>query len=276
MRDMKRAHVLTVVLSAIILLNIIAIVLLSNRADRQQEEVRAVPNSALQPEAQEVVRENREEKALVKTLLLVPRDCPQCFDISFYLEELNKTINIDPVDADPSLIGAARLPALAFNATLEEYPGELVTGWETYGEIVEVESGEHAGRWYVLPTLNPPYVQDGMVRGLVDVTYLVMDSCENCYDVYVNRQFMDAFGITPASEEIFDVASDRGRKIVKQYNITSVPTIIMSGDAGLYPGLRAGWAGAGSIEDDGSYVLRNLQRLQVTYYDLGRDRVMVP
>ena len=185
-------------------------------------------------------------------------------------------INLTLERAPQDLFPVPRLPAIAFSSTVDEYPGNLTAGWETVGKIERLTSGQYNGTWYVLPTLNAPYVENGTVRGRVTATYITMDSCTDCYDVLLNREFMNASRIVPYKERFVDVSSPEGKELVATYKIRNVPTLIMSRDADAYPNVRPGWPVVGTIEQDGSYVLRNLQRLNVVYYDLNRSRVMRP
>lgn len=249
---------LAIVLSAILALNVIAILLLSGGSDDR-------------PPADVSTEET--SPPVVRTLVLEDRDaCPDCFNVSLYLAELQDVIDLEIVHASPEGFGLPRQPALAFNASIESYPASYLDGWESFGYTVVRDEEPHAGRWYVLPTLNAPFYENGTVYGRLRVTYIGMDSCSACYNVTRHRRLLAESFIRPHEERFLDVSS--AGDLVREYNITAVPTIILEGDLGPYPSLRAGWPG--TIEEDGAYVLRDLQRLQVIYYDLDKEQVMRP
>lgn len=253
---MKQDHFLLVTLSVIVLINIIAIILLQN--DITVDEP-VLYSAYSQPE--------------VRTLILSDKKCIDCYDIRRYVAALNSTVNMQVEDAPADLFDTPRLPAIAFNATLEKYPS-ILRGWDQVGFTTEIQEGKYKGTWYVLPTLNAPYVSEDKVHGRVTVIYITLDSCKECYDVFVNREYMNSSRIEPYKEIIVDAESTEGKVIIERYNITAVPTIIMDKEASEYPNLQPGWNVVGTIEQDGSYVLRELHRLDVTYYDLAHKKLM--
>jgi hypothetical protein len=265
------------VLSGIVLLNIIAIVLLNNRlADEETPQVPAQEN-IIAPPAPVIVT----PRVLVRTLILEDKAlCPDCFDIGEYLVALNDTISME-VEVVPesqlSLFHSNKLPAIAFNASLASYP-TLVQGWEEVGYILNISTGKYAGEWYVLPTQNAPYysLADERVHGRVTVTYLTMEKCSECFDAYTLRSSLNASRIKPYEERTIDISSAQGKALVAKYNITAVPTLLMDKEAAEYRNLQPGWNIVGTVEQDGTYVLRELQRLQVTYYDLEHAKLMKP
>jgi hypothetical protein len=270
---MARDHVLMYVLSGIILLNIIAIVLLNNRLVVETPPVQEMqPPPLIQP----IIITQRET---VRTLLIEPA-CADCFDIREYLVALNDTISMQ-VEVVPQtdllLFASNRLPALAFNASLASYPS-MIEGWEEIGYITNISEGNYAGAWYILPTQNAPYYSplDDRVHGRVSVTYITMKTCSECYDVYTLRASLNASRITPYAEQTLDARSAQGKALIEKYNITAVPTLLMDGEAAEYRNLQPGWNIVGTVEEDGTHVLRDLQRLQVVYYDLEHAKLMKP
>lgn len=264
-----RDHFLLYALSAIVLLNIIAIVLLQSRITEQ--EIAAAQPTGLR-------RVIGPERADVRTVVLTDNRCPDCFDIGQYLKVLNDTVdmNVSVAQQNVAQFKSERLPAVAFNKSFEEYP-TLIEGWEEVGSIITIADGEYAGTWYVLPTQNPPYItQNGSIFGRLTVTYITMNECEECYNATRGREWLADFTITPYSEIFIDASSAEGQAIIKRYNLTAVPTVLLSADAREYQTLAPGWGIVGSIENDGTRVLRDLQRLEVVYYDLAQDRVMRP
>jgi hypothetical protein len=263
---MARDHLLMLTLCVIIAINIIAIVLLNNHlADTEQAGKPASPQKA-------VIR----NQPVVRTVLLTDPACDGCFNISAYAEELQETIAMEVEQtADTLVFNSPRLPAIAFNSTIAQYP-VMVRGWEEVGYRITIPDGTYKGEWYVLPTLNPPYSAGGRVHGKVGVVYLTLRSCSQCYDIFITRGFMEESRIVVGEEQVIDAESAEGRALVQRYNLTAVPTIIMDSEAAEYSNIQPGWGIMGTVEEDGSYVLRDLQRLRVTYYDLAHKKLMKP
>lgn len=128
--------------------------------------------------------------------------------------------------------------------------------------------------------LSPPYLDtlNNKVVGLVDVTYLIDESCGECYDVkQMQRQALGQFGVVVNSEIPIDVGSEIGRELIKTYNITSVPTMILSNELAVYTVLHNIWPQVGTIEPDGVYVFRNNEALgDVAYKDITTGKIITP
>ena len=77
-----------------------------------------------------------------------------------------------------------------------------------------------------------------------------------------------------ANEETFDIKDIKGRQVRVKYDIKNVPTVIITGDLDAYETLKAAWDQVGTIEDDGAYVFRELDVLQVPYKDLTSGEIV--
>ncbi|MBR9700670.1 hypothetical protein GOV11_02290 [Candidatus Woesearchaeota archaeon] len=259
------------VLSAVIVLNVIFILLMQVKLDESAAPVvpRPVPKVIPPPEP-EVLPE-------VRTLVLESSDCPECYDVRAYADLLKNQINILLEDGPDGIFETKILPALVFNQSIEEYP-EMLTDWELWGSIKTIDEGLYAGKWYVLPTFNPPFwdVKEQRMRGDVVITLLDMKECKECYDVDIHRQNIENQYLSIKEEHKVDISSPEGKELLEKYGITAVPTIIIGPEAEVYPGFEERWSVVGTKEDDGSFILRDMQRIQLTYYDLLQERVMEP
>ncbi|MBI5398245.1 hypothetical protein HZB03_02165 [Candidatus Woesearchaeota archaeon] len=162
-----------------------------------------------------------------------------------------------------------QVPALLFSSDAAAYP-IIVGAWPQVGSV------ENDGT-FVLRQQNPPYLElpSRKLVGLVDVVYLTDQSCTECYDVNAHRQILTGFGISFAKEETIDVSTTRGDELVKQYTITKVPTVIISGYLSTYRGFDEVWKNVGSVESDGSYVFRNMEAMRgAAYKDLSTGKIV--
>lgn len=140
----------------------------------------------------------------------------------------------------------------------------------------QIGSKESDG-YYVLRLPSPPFVNltTGELRGIVDITYLTDKSCVECYNVSVHRAILinpQSFAVKLDKEETHDISDAKGEELIKKYNITQVPTIILSDEISAYPSyqvLRQFF----SIEKDGSSIFRKLSVVGA-YKDLITNKVI--
>ena len=130
---------------------------------------------------------------------------------------------------------------------------------------------------YVLRAVYPPYINltTGELKGLVKITYLTDKSCAECYNVSIHEQILaspQSFAIKLDKKELYDISDAKGKELIAKYNITSVPTVILSKEVmayPIYPALKQFF----TVADDSSFVFRAPQVLG-TYKDLSTDKVV--
>ena len=109
----------------------------------------------------------------------------------------------------------------------------------------------------------------------VDLIYLIDGSCTDCYDAKAHRSILGQLGIIFGEEKSIDVSSKEGKKLIDQYDISLVPTVILSEEAGGYELFNTVWGEVGTEEKDGKYVFRLVDALgNVTYRDLKQDTII--
>jgi len=164
------------------------------------------------------------------------------------------------------------LPVLLLSKEFGKYQVGIVENWDSIGEIA-------ADGTYYTDIVAVPYINltTNKVMGLVNVYYIEDDSCPSCYNAEsFNKPILNQMGLVFGKETIMYTSSTDTKKLLEQYNITKVPTIVLKGDTGLYPSLVQAWGPVGTIESDGAYILRNLDLLKQTYFDLEIGEVVRP
>lgn len=211
-------------------------------------------------------------KGVVNSVVLVERDCADCFDIDKTVEEIRSSgvfiLTKDKAYTDEKkgqdLIekyGLKKAPVWVLSSDANEYEG-ITEAWkrEEVGFIASDGSFVYTG---AVPYFD---LQDKNLHGLVNVTYIVDGQCVDCYDAYsVHRALLERLGVRIYVENIVDISTDWGKGLVKDYNITEIPTIILSSSASEYSLLTNAWKKVGTIESDGSYVFRDLNSLGVKF-----------
>jgi hypothetical protein len=123
---------------------------------------------------------------------------------------------------------------------------------------------------------NLPYIDlsDGNIKGLVSLIILNYSACDKCYNVLVHKNILqNGFGIFVDSEVNYDINSTEGKNLINKYNITAVPTILLSPEVSIYPGFSGVWQTVGTVEKDGWYVFRSTDFMiqQGGYFDLEKN-----
>ena len=120
------------------------------------------------------------------------------------------------------------------------------------------------------PSMN---LTTGKLRGLVNIVYLADKSCAECYDVNRHREILvQGFSVKLDKEEAYDISDAKGKELAAKYNITKVPTVILSDEMGAYPSSQA-LRQFFSVEKDNAYVFRQVQSVG-TYKDLATGQVV--
>jgi thioredoxin-related protein len=235
--------------------------------------LRDVPAPYFNPETDEV-------EGKVEILIIENSECTECFKPNTIINNL-KAIGVHiskeetieyTSDKGKELIekyNIARLPVLIFTDDLLAYTPVLKI-WNRSGTIEE-------DGMLVTREINPPFyaIATGAVRGMVDIITLTDNSCTECYNASVHQFMLEKqFSVKFGSEKKVDVSSEEGKALVEKYNIKFVPTVILSDEAAIYPLMLLVWSNAGSIEDDGSFIVRNLDSVPgVKFMDLSTGEV---
>lgn len=161
------------------------------------------------------------------------------------------------------------IPALVFSNDIVAYP-------QIAQYLAQINSTERNGS-YALHATNPPYLDlsQNKVVGLVNVILLNDSSCANCYDVNLHLQILDRFAVKILNTTTIDVSSSDGQNLISKYNITKVPTLLISSDAALYPNLDSVWSQVGTVASDGEYVFRTTEVMGI-YHNLQTGKIINP
>jgi len=168
-----------------------------------------------------------------------------------------------------SKFGVREIPALIISKDILDYDS-IKQIWK------QLNTTEKEG-FFALHSTIPPYIDASTdkVVGLVILTMLNDKTCNICYDVLVNKQILERFGIATDKEFSYDVDSDEGKDLINKYKITKVPIIILSPETNVYDSFTQVWPQVGTIEIDGWYVMRNPEVLG-TIKDLSTGQIVQP
>jgi len=198
--------------------------------------------------------------------------CKECASLSSMKSQLEKygvkvenyeIINSSSI-AGKEIISKNELnfaPALLISKDIEEY-------WWIFPQIKDslVEKQDY----YVLKNQIAPYIdiKTGNIKGKVDVTYIEDKSCSDCFNVTELKGSFESFGIYIDGEKYTDISSSEGKDLLIKYNITEIPTIILSKEIQDYESIKETLKQVGSFEKDNVFVFRKLDILNVKYQTL--------
>ena len=165
-----------------------------------------------------------------------------------------------------------KLPGIVFSGDLMLY-NEL-NGLPDLSKVLSSASGGNlVWSYYSMPYRE---ADTGNLRGAVEMVMLNDSSCTPCYDVTTNQQGVQQLGVYVINTTMYDISSTEGRALVARYNVTKVPTFLLSPEASIYGNVGQVWPNLGTIEADGWYVFRNMDALNgATYKDLENGTIII-
>lgn len=213
------------------------------------------------------------------TMVTTP-DCADCFD----LQPLKEYLTQNGVEADQ--IKEVAYDSKEGQKLIKTYdvkrvptaiiPGSM-TDLEYMAGIVE-NLGSVTNDAFVVSELQPPYIDlaTNQVVGRFDIVILSDATCTECYSVDIHDEVLDRLAMKPSQKTVVDIASDEGKALIENYTITAVPTILLRGDLTAYDTLQEIWTSVGTIEDDGTYVLRQGVKNMGTYKQIPQNVIVKP
>ena len=201
-----------------------------------------------------------------------PKDrCENCFDADNVAKMIKTAHNIKYTSSRMlytsrlsqkyiETYGIRNLPAVVVSGDIANK--NLMSAWKAL-------SGEKRNGRIVIDNLLPHYnIESDKVKGVISAVLIKDKTCKKCFDENKYINILGKFGMVVGNTEVYDVASNKGRAFVRKYFITKIPTLILSPDAGDYPGFAASWADVGTIEKDGWFIFRKVQKLSKEYKNI--------
>ncbi len=192
-------------------------------------------------------------------------DCDDCFDLGIALTFLGQQKNLDITSTENLTLKESKDLAEKYNLT--KLPAVIVTGDIEGLSIQNFNRNDDA---LVFSEVPPPYydIHQKRVRGKLALTIIDDDTCEDCFDITLLVDQLNKIGV-PVAEQTTLQAAD-AKDLIATYDIKKIPTLIFNSEAGEYDVISSIWDQVGTIEDDGSYVLR---MLNPPCYNLETDKL---
>lgn len=199
--------------------------------------------------------------------VITPADslCDECFDAETLITLIKKSHNIKT--SNTKILTQS---SLSYKKVIKEYginnlPALIVAGDISDERILGAWTalkGEKKTDKIIIQNLLPYYdLKEEKTKGLVDVVVVIDKSCEECFDGNKYLEIINRLGLTVAGFNSYDVNSSLGLNFIQKYKITKVPALILSSDVNDYKEFASSWKDVGTIEEDGMFVLREVQKI---------------
>lgn len=197
--------------------------------------------------------------------------CKNCFDAKSIIQSFEasqkttykiKTFSYDdPISAQ--YIEKYRIENLPAIIVAGDISNEKVAGaWTSL-------SGKEVNKSVVLENLLPYYdIESASIKGVIDAILIKDATCTDCFDENMYLNILKNFGLIVNSTNTYDVSSGEGKTLVEKYAITKVPTLILSSGTQAYSNFINSWSEVGTIEEDGTLILRDVQKINTQYKEL--------
>ena len=195
----------------------------------------------------------------VKTIVLTT-DCTSCFDMNKAVSALSQ-FGVNVTDKSQLAVTSPEGKALVQKYGITKAPTLLILGdTKTLENSPLAKVLRTSSDSKVFEPTTPPYVDimTSKTVGLVDAIILQDNSCKECRNLSNAIRQLQQTGIVFTSERSIDSASDEGKRLITDYNIEQVPTVLLSNDALQYSIVRDAWNASGTIETNGRLVLRQV------------------
>ena len=219
------------------------------------------------------------EVAIVK---IITPDCRDCFNVDLAVSDFKKQ-NIKVMEEKTLVYGSPEAEASIRQLSIKRIPTYIVSGEinknniesfvKNTGELRTSSEGASDSGTFVFTKVTPVFIdtESKQEMGKVTATILSDPSCAQCLDPKLTIESFKKSGIKIVEEKEIVWNSSAGRKIIDQFKITKLPTFILSSEIDLYDNVKSNWANIGTIEQDKTYVARNLF---LPYRDLEKGRIL--
>jgi hypothetical protein len=146
--------------------------------------------------------------------------------------------------------GITRLPAIIVSKEAAN-SSQFISAWSGIGGIRDTDGS------FVYQESTPYFdLQSSKMVGLVDAIEVLPGNCSQCFNV---SKMLDSFssgqiGMVFKSRTEVSANSTEGASLISKYNISRLPSLVLSSDAGAYTQVAQGWSQIGNVASDGWYV----------------------
>ena len=210
-------------------------------------------------------------------LALITNDCDSCYDMDNVVSFIKRQTSVKIITEKNLTYADKEAQELVTKNNIKSLPALVITGETLQDNVISLWNSmgaEFVGNVVIASGIPPYYSLDEQkIVGLVQVIKLADNSCVECYDVENHMTILTRFGIYIDKSIPYDISSANGKTLVQKYNITKVPTIILSPDVSVYSSIVQVWDQVGTVETDGWYIFRATEQMG-TYKDISQNKII--
>ncbi len=212
--------------------------------------------------------------AAIELVVITTNTCKDCYDIDAVVDVVEST-GVNITKKKEIDFSSKEAESLIDKYGIKKAPTVIVTGELDRARSLKLkfnDMGEEKQDAYIFTKLEPPFIETstGKIRGRVLLTHLKKNDCEDCSDLTLLISQLSESGIKFEKKKNIDIDTEEGKTLISKYKIKQVPTIIMNKEAEVYPNIIQSWNQLGSIENDGSFIMRELTP---PYYSIEEEMV---
>lgn len=212
--------------------------------------------------------------ANVKIIKITTPNCTDCFNVDNDIASFKK-LNVKVEEEKTLVFDSPEANVSIKQLTIKKVPTYFVTGEVTKNNLENFvkSNGEVKDNTFIFTKLSPVFIDTGTGQemGRITATLITDPSCSQCTDPKTVVENFKKTGVKVKDLKELSWNSLDGQNIISQYKITKVPTFIFSSEFDLYDTIKTNWPNFGTIENDKTYVARNLP---LPYRDLSKGQIV--
>ena len=249
-KSIKLINLLVIILVIILVINLSLTFSFKRAAEAKIEEVEELARPA---EIQLTIIENSA--------------CDECFDLNSAISSI-KNNNVEITNEETLNFDSVKGKELIKKYGIQKIPTVLVFGEIEKSGSMGLDKSDDA---LIFTDVRAPYTDAVLnkIVGRVSLTHITDQSCEPCSDLSSFIRQLKLSGVAIVDEKLIDIKD--ADTLVSRYKLDKVPAIILSKDLSAYEDITQNWQITGTVERDGSYILRTINP---PYYDINKNEVV--
>ncbi len=196
-------------------------------------------------------------------LTIIDNKCKDCIPLNPVIS-LIKSSNVN-ITSEKTL-SLTEASSLITKYNIDKLPAVIVTGELNKTSLSMLTAYDNA---LVFRNNFVPYfdINKNKVVGLVSAKVISLDSCTKCFDPnLLIKELKNSVAIT----EVTKLNQESAKDIISLYNITMIPTLILSGDVSSYSEIVKAWENIGDVVND-NFILR---KISPPYKNISSDKII--
>ncbi len=212
--------------------------------------------------------------ANIKIIKITTPNCTDCFNVDNAIAGFKK-LNVKVEEEKTLVFDSPEASASIKQLAIKKVPTYFVTGEVNKNNLENFikSNGEVKDNTLIFTKLSPVFIDTGTGQemGRVTATLITDPSCSQCTDPKTVVENFKKAGVKVKETREVAWNSIDAQNIISQYKITKVPTFIFSPEFDLYDNVKTNWPNFGTIENDKTYIARNLP---LPYRDLSKGQIV--